>query len=529
MRILIEYIRAISLANAVWGVVLSALGIWWIRVHLQEKKEKDSAEKREIEKVIILLQGICPVWIKRKDGELVLLDKQKKREKGQEEKPQVLLDGIAPIWREAEVVKADVEEKIGTVNLQNVRAARFFRSLSKINKKHLHVIARLLIILDREGGCSSVVSRQATQDQETSWDSSTYQKLGTISLLDHTLNVAELVIARLDEEEANHMVPDAVIAALGHDIGKLPSKHAKLYAQGDHPLTSAEVVDAIPGFDKLSKKDLILTLIKLHHKDSDEFLAKTLKQADQRARQTEIAQVNARIAAAQEIAEEVGQPVETRDTTKTEKEVPPVIPPQPVVARPSIPLHSEQASAEAAWKTQRDIYGLNPADSKEKKSKEQIPVLDITKWFDADLCLGEIKRHINMISGKRFQAFSMSSGTVYVQSGLIRDILLEQAKKAEVMGIAMRDKFNDAEMRPVLLAAVNLLRGRNSIETTEVDEKYFGGHFAVHYRDGKKQKGYYTPFTAEAFLSPGESVGELEQKKKGRLMDITSVDIWKDE
>ena len=135
MRILIEYIRAISLANAVWGVVLSALGIWWIRVHLQEKKEKDSAEKREIEKVIILLQGICPVWIKRKDGELVLLDKQKKREKGQEEKPQVLLDGIAPIWREAEVVKADVEEKIGTVNLQNVRAARFFRSLSKINKK----------------------------------------------------------------------------------------------------------------------------------------------------------------------------------------------------------------------------------------------------------------------------------------------------------------------------------------------------------------------------------------------------------
>ena len=514
MQTLIEYIRALSLINTVCGAVLIVLAVLWIRVYWQEWKKKNSAEEREKANLLVLLQDICPVWVKDQDGKLVRIGKNG------EGTPQVMVENLAPIWREPEVVEPE-EEKLGKVDLQNKRAARFYKSLSRTNKKHLDVIARLLMLLDKEGGCSSVVSQQATQDPETSWDSNTYQKLGTITLLDHTLNVAEFVIAKLGEEQSNYMVPDAVVAALGHDIGKLPSKQAKLYAQGDHPLTSAEVIADIPGFNKLPKKDIILKLIKTHHKDSDEFLAKILKQADQKARQAEIEQANARIAAVQKAAAAPAQPIEKQDEAETVKQETPVYPPS-----------NKQTSAKAAWNTQHDIYGID--DTKEKKwgahqPKEQIPQLDISHWFDADLCLQEIKRHINVINGKIFQAFSVPTGTVYVQTGLIRDILMAQAQKAEVMEIAMRDKEESAEMRPVLLAAVNIFRRRNAIETNQVGEKYFGGSFAVHYRDGQKQKGYYTPFTAEAFLLPGESIGELEKRKKGRLMDITSVDIWKGE
>ena len=222
MLTLIENIRAVSPTNTVFVVVLIGLAVILIRVYWQEWRENHSAAAREKERLIVLLQDICPVWIKGKDGILVQLEK---KEKG---RPQVQVENLAPLWREPKVVEPE-EEKLGKVKLRNKRAARFYKSLSKTNKKHLDVIARLLVLLDKEEGCSSIVSQQATQDAETSWDADITRKLGTITLLDHTLNVAEIVIAKLNEEEANYMVPDAVVASLGHDIGKLPSEQAKLY------------------------------------------------------------------------------------------------------------------------------------------------------------------------------------------------------------------------------------------------------------------------------------------------------------
>jgi hypothetical protein len=511
MHQVIEYVRSINLAGSLCLAALAMLAVLWIRVHWQERKESHAVGKLEREKdnLIVLLQDICPVWIKRSDGTLV----RSNQRDGQEGTVQVRLENMAPIWREPETVKPE-EEKIGKVVFQNERAARFYKEFSKSKKEYRDVIARLLILLDKEGGCSSVVSQQAMQDPETGWDSTTYQKLGKISLLDHTLNVVELVVARLKEEKSGHMVNDAVVVALGHDIGKIPSKLPLIYSFGDHPLTSAEVVSNIPEFNRLSasKRDIILKLIKTHHKDNDEFLAKILRQSDQKARQAEIVQVNAQIAAERETPEAVGQPIGKQNKAETVNHM------------------SAQEVSEAAWKTQRDIYNIE-ADPKEKKngsqgkSKKQIPELDISPWFDAGLCLQEIKRHINVIEGNKFQAFSLSTGIVYVQTGLIRENLLEQARKTEVMEIIMRDKDNNNEMQPVLLAAVNIFRSRKAIETSQVGEQFFGGFFNVHYKDGQKNRGFYTPFTAGVFLSPGESLGELEKRKKGRLLEIASVDI----
>ena len=388
------------------------------------------------------------------------------------------------------------------------------------------------MLLDREGECASVVSQQAAAgDVETSWDSSTYRKLGTVSLLDHTLNVAELVIAELDKEEAGHMVNDAVIAALGHDIGKLPSKRPKVYSFGDHPLTSAMVLQDLPGSSRLKHRDEIQNAIKLHHKgDSNDLMTKILKDADMKARQAELELVGEQIRKQEAVEDD--QPIRSQDEAKpdlTAKEAVPVIQ-QPMATPAAVPSEPSPANSTAAWKAQNDIYGIGGA-AKEKsgsQQKAQIPKVDISRWFDADHCLSEIKRHINVLDGNKFQAFSMPTGTVYVQTGLISNILMEQAQKAGVVEITMRNQGNSNAMQPVLLAAANFFRSRNLIETSQVGEGFFGGHFAVRSRDGGKMKGYYAPFSAEAFLSPGESLGDMEQRKKGRLANITSVEIWKE-
>ncbi len=505
MLTLIENIRAVSPTNTVFAVVLISLAVILIRVYWQEWRENHSAAAREKERLIVLLQDICPVWIKGKDGKLVQLEK---KEKG---RPQVMVENLAPLWREPKVVEP-VEEKLGKVKLRNKRAAKFYKSLSKTNKKHLDVIARLLVLLDKEEGCSSIVSQQATQDVETSWDADITRKLGTITLLDHTLNVAELVIAKLNEEEANYMVPDAVVATLGHDIGKLPSEQAKLYAQGDHSLTSAEVIAGIPGFSKLPKKDFILKLIKTHHhEDCDDFLGRILRKADQKARKAEIQQVDSQIDTIQEAME--AQPVDDqleKDADQWDEEE----------------VADIQASNQATSESQNDTDG----DTKGKKwgpQPKEIPGLDISQWFDADLCLQEIKRHINVLNENKFQAFSMPNGIVYVKSELLGEIALEQANKAKVLDITMRDKTKKSEMKPVFIAMVNVFRARNAIETSLVGEGFFGGHYAVLSRTGGIRKRYYTPFLAQTFLLPDESIGELEERKKGLLMDIASVDIWK--
>ena len=503
-------------------VACMALIGWTILVRRQARRQKEVA-KGDRERLVVSLREICPVWIK-KEGNLSPLDI--KEENG---KIQVSLDGMAHVWREPRDAGDEVnDEKLEPVKLRNERAAKFYQRFVSVDEGHRVAIGHLLMLLDQEGDCASVVSQQAAPgDVETSWDSNTYRKLGAVSLLDHTLNVAELVITECNREEAEHMINDAVIAALGHDIGKLPSKQPNVYSFGDHPLTSANIVKDIPVVSRLKHKDEILNAIKLHHKgDSNDLLTKILKDADMKARQAELELVGAQIRKKEAV--ENSQPVQSQDEAKEktpeEKSDPQLIPAE--VPSPNLP----PIDSTAAWQTQHDIYGISGTDEKKSDSqqKTQIQEMDISRWFDADQCLSEIKRHINILDGNKFQAFSMPTGTVYVQTGLISNILMDQAQKAEVSEIALYSKGNRNAMQSVLLAAVNIFRRRNLIEASQVGDGFFGGHFAVRSRNGGRIKGFYAPFRVEAFLSSGESLGDLEQRKKGRLANFTSVDVWKE-
>lgn len=474
------------LVNIVCAVCFAAALGLWLRVHRQERKERKSEKERQAAraKLIVSLEAICPVWTLDGSGQHI------RAEVGTDEKFRVKLgDLAAATWRPNEnAPAAEPDDAACDIELKNTRAANFYKKFRKANKGQRGIIAQLLQMLDAEE-CASVVSQQVTQDIEATWDALSYRKLGATTLLDHSLNVAEEIIDQLNKDGSGHMVNDAVIAALGHDIGKLPSKQSNIYATGDHALTSAAVLSCIPGFKELSQKDRIIAMIKHHHKSPDNYLEQSLKTADSRARQLET-----------ELWDEQ-HPLETLST-------------EPPTAQ----------EAQKVRNAQRDIYGEEPPAG---EKVEVISKINIS-WLDSERCLSEIKRHINIMRGNTFKAFSMPDGTVYVQPGLLGDVVMAQAALVGDTEVSLRDRRNNQVMRPVLLAAVDILRDRGIIERSMIQDGYFGGKFDLKDKNGKVfLSGYYTPFRGEAFLAEGESIGEMEARKTGQLKDIGSVEVKK--
>ena len=210
----------------------------------------------------------------------------------------------------------------------------------------------LLQLQDKEGQCSSVVNVHG--DVEANWDRNTYTLLEKTTLLDHSVNVAEQVVKLLSDEKAWHVIPDTMVAALAHDLGKIPSVRGFLYSLGEHLLASGKPLSATAGFRELPKKEEILQAVKLHHKRPQGLLGKTLKKADQLARQKELEEA----------------------VLQNDTEPAPATPPVP--DKESSPT---KETANAVWQAEKDIYG----DSNEvcAANSDGPQLMDITRLFDA--------------------------------------------------------------------------------------------------------------------------------------------------
>jgi hypothetical protein len=350
------------------------------------------------------------------------------------------------------------------------------------------VCTRIVQLLDREGLCPSVVDTRG--DVEAAWDATTYRILAKTTLLDHSLNVAEQVVRLLSEQQAWHVIPDTMVAALGHDLGKLGSQKSSLYALGEHPLAAGKPLAGIAGFKELERKEEILRAIKLHHKLPEGLLGATLKRADQLARQQEL----------EETVEAHEPEVEQAEAKAS-----------PVSIRPVI------NGSMAARQAQVDIFNENPG-THQKGGAAPLPPIDISGWFDAAAFLKELRPAINRLAGRRFAAFSMADGHVYFQVKVLEEVARKQAERAGCMEIATM-AGDDLTMRRVLCAIVDRLRREEVIARGLIREGYFGGYFLLTRKFGKELKGYYTPFHAEAF----GSIAEMERDKPDLLRGIVKV------
>ena len=418
---------------------------------------------------------------------------------------------LSPLWRDDRITALEEESP----ELHDPRAAAFMENIRQwawFDKfpQQKAICGQILKILDQEGHCPSVVNMHG--DVEGSWDETTYRILAQTTLLDHSLNVAERVVQLLSDSEAWHVIPDTMIAALAHDLGKLQSMRGHLYSLGEHPLAAGRPLVGIPGFRDLPKKDEILRAIKLHHKKPDGLLGKTLKKADQLARQQELEKVV--------LQNDTGQktmlhPAKiAKEGILTEKKV----------SSLEVAIQPEINKATAAWQAQTDIYDENGEGGQGKSESEVPKLMDISGWFDAASFLEELKPYINKMFGRRFLAFSMPDGLVYFQVKVLEEVARKQAERAGCMKIATMAQ-KDLTMRQVLFTIVHHLRVEHDVIARGlIKDAFFGGYFTVSRKIGKSMKGYYTPFHAEAF----GSIAEMEQAKPTLLRDIYKVSPFLD-
>ncbi|TKB25850.1 HD domain-containing protein [Desulfopila sp. IMCC35006] len=403
---------------------------------------------------------------------------------------------LSPLWRNQQSVPGDDE----FFEMRSPRAVAFMKNilhkpLFEKFPQQKAVCGRILKLLDKEGNCPSVVDIHG--DVEGNWDENTYRLLAQTTLLDHSLNVAEQVVQILSDNKAWHVIPDTMVAALAHDLGKLQSLRGYLYSLGEHPLAAGRPLAGIGGFNELPKKDEILRAVRLHHKMVQGLLGKTLKKADQLARQKELEATVLHEDTGKEVNENIPadmvQP-ETRNITT------------------------------AARQVQADIYSDNDAFDQEKSKPIAPKLMDISGWFDASQFLEDLKPYINKMFGRRFLAFSMPNGHVYFQVKVLEEVARKQAEKAGNMEIAAMAQ-KDETMRQVLFTIVHHLRAEHEIiDRGLIKDSFFGGYFTVTRKIGKSIKGYYTPFHAERF----GSIAEMEEEKPAMLRDIVKVSPYLD-
>jgi len=282
------------------------------------------------------------------------------------------------------------------------------------------------------------------------------------------------------------MTPMAIIAALGHDLGKIPAYRQQLYSLGDHPVISVTILDKIPGFSEMPNKGDVITAIRDHHRKPIDFFSIKLKEADQEARKKELARNFS-----------LGDPGTGRESLPREE----VEPRRVTSARETIPRDDEN-------KTE---------DRKRRRKPREVEL----PWYDGKAILQEIAGRVNKVDEGRWEAFSMANGYVYVQVGLLWSVTKKVARINRDPSVLIAD--SDEELRTNILYSIveRLKTEENAIARGLIRDGYFSAPFVVTMRDGTvHSKASYVPFNLEAL---GMLPSELESQKYGKVREIIDV------
>jgi len=392
------------------------------------------------------------------------VDKPPEKTEPDSEEPQKPTRFNVPEWKHSET-KAFYEEFIAPCE-------------GVIGQKALKTIVEILRLLDQEGSCPSVVSDESWSDEEAN----IYSALEKVSLRDHSFNTARnmLEILRREYSDFEMVIGKGLIAALGHDLGKIPRLRRAFYSTGDHPINSAMVVSNLA--KDLPYREELVKAVRSHHETTNDLFTLLLKEADRRAREEEIAESKLLC------------------TSETQEESEPAEPPR----------SSEAENNESAPPDPTDL-----------------------SWLDLDDLLSRIEPYINRYvdrsgnildetppTGEIWWAFSMKDGLVYVMPSLISRIVGQIAREKGLSPFAYSLARDKEFQRKVEKAVASRLIEKGYIPDL-IHEGYSGARFVVSFSGKKKDMvGFYLPVRAEAF---GIGVGKLEARKEGVLMGIQKV------
>lgn len=222
------------------------------------------------------------------------------------------LSEISQLWlkpfTEAEVLSAnddnpifvsnDIEAKAEELHAFETEVVKLFVAeiveKSKIDTEETRIIYSLLKLLEQNKTASSVASLYENDPETLKLKEQTsYAQLSKITLIEHTVRVARIAhdnITKIQEP----LIGKILVTALAHDIGKINIQSndiledKKLLRINPHELVSAFMFNEM--FKDYSGLKLVVDAIKTHHIGAtNSVIAKTLKQADLKAREEEIA------------------------------------------------------------------------------------------------------------------------------------------------------------------------------------------------------------------------------------------------
>lgn len=399
---------------------------------------------------------------------------------------------VSTIWVETEEDKAPVPRPSFKHDEIDQFWSDVIESRASVQGFRKAAIAAILKMLDQAGDCPSVVRNpKHNTEVENKYSAEAFGMLSEIPLWQHSLDVARNIATRVGRES---LIPDALITALAHDLGKIPTYHEKGYTTGDHSIISSIVLGGIHAFCLLSNKtELELIVRSHHHLKPTNAIATLLKECDQITRNNEIA-VKMRQAVAKE-QQPIAQAIEERPQPL------PVVPPPPPIAT-NLPQPEEDPAE------QRDHpLGHTAPDNKAplRAGRANLP------WFEPEKFLSNLKQWINVVANGRYGAVSMPDGLVYVHCDCMWNIL-NTVVPDEHKGNLLAAAADETTKRSIMHSAVwTLSETRNAIAADMIKPEYHTIPVVVINGSGKATSNtLMIPFRAEAF---GELPSTLESTK----------------
>jgi HD domain len=334
---------------------------------------------------------------------------------------------------------------------------------------YLRSINALLDLLDEHGGCPSVV--RLNMDREYQETRNVYDLLAKISLLDHSLNVAEQMIANVTKGKAKDpemLMGKILVTALGHDTGKIPQLiETQEYSKGDHPYISYLVLKRAIFTDSSPQQEEILKAVREHHYQVREGFTCDLRKADQAAREMETEMLSLQGEATSEL----------------------------------IHMIQEQKISETQGSHQ----------TRTSSNMGNIPELLDLSWLDLSEFLSAIEPLINLVEdGTHFRAFSMNDGLVYLTLDLVSETVIHLAQKHNHPEVLIN--ADTKEKKRAIEYTVKTSLNEQGYIPSFIGEGYSGARFAViHKKNRGRTIGIYMPIEVRAFRT---SLADLEKRKK---------------
>jgi hypothetical protein len=158
-------------------------------------------------------------------------------------------------------------------------------------QKALDGLLSIIDLLDRFGGCPSVVTTLVEKDSESEEIYSIREVLLKVTLREHSLNVARNLLKLLKGtyKDYENLIPKALVCSLGHDIGKIPEiRESGLYVKADHPNVSAQKLKELFSGKEPLWFEAAVEAVRSHHRASKDSFSQLLREADSKAREMEV-------------------------------------------------------------------------------------------------------------------------------------------------------------------------------------------------------------------------------------------------